>query len=163
MGHNALTRVIRHAEARDLVGRNVATLVDSPKSQAGRPSKSLTLDQAFALLAAATDARMRAYIALCLVTGIRTDEARALLRARHLRRSKCRPACPGQRCRLAIGAGPWPHQNREVPQNPSSPPDGPRCPARLQDQQPADRHMAGALWSWQDLVFPPVRRRPGRS
>ena len=40
MGHNALTRVIRHAEARDLVGRNVATLVDTPKGQAGRPSKS---------------------------------------------------------------------------------------------------------------------------
>src|ERR1022692_4342020 len=31
MGHNALTRVIRHAEARDLIGRNVATLVDTPK------------------------------------------------------------------------------------------------------------------------------------
>ena len=27
MGHNALTRAIRHAEARDLVARNVATLV----------------------------------------------------------------------------------------------------------------------------------------
>ena len=43
MGHNALTRAIRHAEARDRVGRNVATLVDTPKGQAGRPSKSLTL------------------------------------------------------------------------------------------------------------------------
>ena len=78
MAHNALTRVIRHAEARDLVARNVATLVDTPKGQAGRPSKSLTLHQAAALLAAATDARMRAYIALCLATGIRTEEARAL-------------------------------------------------------------------------------------
>ena len=78
MGHNALTRVIRHAEARDLVGRNVATLVDTPKGQAGRPSKSLTLDQASALLAAAADTRMHAYIPLCLATGIRTEEARAL-------------------------------------------------------------------------------------
>jgi hypothetical protein len=26
MGHNALTRAIRHAEGHDLVGRNVATL-----------------------------------------------------------------------------------------------------------------------------------------
>ena len=40
MGHNALTRAIRHAEARDLVGRNVATLVETPKGQAGRPSKA---------------------------------------------------------------------------------------------------------------------------
>ena len=78
MGHNALTRAIRHAEARDLVRRNVAMLVDTPKGQAGRPSKSLSLDQASALLAAVEGTRMHAYIALCLATGIRTEEARAL-------------------------------------------------------------------------------------
>jgi integrase len=78
MGHSALTRAIRHAEARDLVGRNVAMLVDTPKGQAGRPSKSLTLDQASGLLEAAEGTRMHAYIVLCLVTGIRTEEARAL-------------------------------------------------------------------------------------
>ena len=78
MGHNALTRAIRHAEARDLVGRNVAVLVDTPKGQVGRPSKSLTLEQASALLAAAASTRMHAYITLCLATGIRTEEARAL-------------------------------------------------------------------------------------
>jgi integrase len=78
MGHNALTRVIRHAEARDLVARNVSTLVDTPKGQAGRPSKSLTLDQASALLDITEGTRMHAYISLCLATGIRTEEARAL-------------------------------------------------------------------------------------
>ena len=78
MGHNALTRTIRHAEARDRVGRNVATLVDTPKGQAGRPSKSLTLAQAEALMAASKDSRLHAYIALCLSTGIRTEEAREL-------------------------------------------------------------------------------------
>jgi integrase len=78
MGHNALTRVIRHAEAAGLAGRNVAALADTPKGQAGRPSKSLTLEQAAALLAAAAGTRMHAYIALCLGTGIRTEEARAL-------------------------------------------------------------------------------------
>jgi hypothetical protein len=45
MGHNALTRAIRHAEARDQVGRNVAVLVDTPTGQAGRPSKSLSLSR----------------------------------------------------------------------------------------------------------------------
>ena len=75
MGHNGLTRAIRHAEARDLVGRNVAMLVETPKGQAGRPSKSLNLEQASALLAAAEDTRMHAYIALCLATGIRTEGA----------------------------------------------------------------------------------------
>ena len=78
MGHNALTRTIRHAEARDRVGRNVATLVDTPKGQAGRPSKSLTLAQAEALMAASKDSRLHAYITLCLTTGIRTEEAREL-------------------------------------------------------------------------------------
>ena len=69
---------IRHAEARDLVARNVATLVETPKGQSGRPSNSLTLQQASALLAAAKGTRMHAYISLCLATGIRTEEARAL-------------------------------------------------------------------------------------
>ncbi len=77
MGHNALTRAIRHAEARDRVARNVATLVETPKGQSGRPSNSLTLQQASALLAA-EGTRMHAYISLCLATGIRTEEARAL-------------------------------------------------------------------------------------
>lgn len=78
MGHNALTRAIRHAEARDRVGRNVATLVDTPKGQTGRPSKSLTFEQASTLLAVTEGTRMHAYIALCLGTGIRTEEAREL-------------------------------------------------------------------------------------
>lgn len=78
MGHNALTRAIRHAEARDRVGRNVASLVGTPKGQTDRPSKSLTLEQASALLAVTKGSRMHAYIALCLATGIRTEEAREL-------------------------------------------------------------------------------------
>jgi hypothetical protein len=53
MGHLALKRAIRHAEANDLVARNVATLVDTPKGQEGRPSKSLTLKQAVAIITAA--------------------------------------------------------------------------------------------------------------
>ena len=53
MGHLALKRAIRHAEANDLVTRNVAALADTPKGQDGRPSKSLTLDQAVAVITAA--------------------------------------------------------------------------------------------------------------
>ena len=95
MGHLALKRAIRHAEANDLVGRNVAALVDTPKGQHGRPSKSLTLDQAVAVITAARTlpvvelrpglkdvrrpaALMHAYIVLSLLVGIRTEEARAL-------------------------------------------------------------------------------------
>ena len=95
MGHLALKRTIRHAEANDLISRNVATLADTPKGQPGRPSKSLTLEQVIAVInAAATlpvmelrpglkDVRrpaelMHAYIVLSLLAGIRTEEARAL-------------------------------------------------------------------------------------
>jgi integrase len=76
--HNALERAIRHAAANDLVGRNVASLVTPPPGQEGRPSKSLTADQAAAVLQAATRYRIHAYVVLCLLTGIRTEEARAL-------------------------------------------------------------------------------------
>jgi hypothetical protein len=53
MGHLALKRAIRHAEANDLVSRNVAALVDTPKGQVGRLSKFLTVEQAVAVIAAA--------------------------------------------------------------------------------------------------------------
>jgi integrase len=94
-GHLALKRAIRHAEANDIIARNVAALADTPKGQHGRPSKSLTPGQAAAVIAAVRtlpvtelrpglkDARrpaalMHAYIVLSLLTGVRTEEARAL-------------------------------------------------------------------------------------
>jgi integrase len=73
----------------------VAILADTPKGQEGRPSESLTLDQAAAVMTAAAtlpvmelrpglkDVRrpaelMHAYITLSLLCGLRTEEARAL-------------------------------------------------------------------------------------
>jgi integrase len=76
--HNCLTRAIRHAEGQDLVRRNVSALVDTPRGREGRPSQSLTVTQASALMEAAEDSRLRAYIVLCLLTGVRSEEARAL-------------------------------------------------------------------------------------
>src|SRR5437773_4473771 len=78
MAHNSLIRVIRYAEANDLAGRNVAALVTPPKGLEGRPSKSLTLEQAQALVKAGEASRLHAYIVLSLLTGCRTEEARAL-------------------------------------------------------------------------------------
>ena len=75
---NCLERAIRHAESNDLIGRNVAALVKPPRGRNGRPSKSFTLDQAKSLLAAAQGTRWQAYVALSLLVGIRTEEARAL-------------------------------------------------------------------------------------
>jgi integrase len=79
IAHNVLVRAIRHAERDELVGRNVAALVDPPKGQqAGRPSKTLTLEQAGALMAAAKGTSLEAYTVLSLLSGVRTEEARAL-------------------------------------------------------------------------------------
>jgi integrase len=78
IAHNALTRALRHAEANRHVVHNVAALVDTPKGRSGRPSKALTADQAAAVLKAAAASRLGAYVVLCLMTGIRTEEARAL-------------------------------------------------------------------------------------
>jgi hypothetical protein len=81
MAHNVLVRAIRHAERDDLVGRNVAALVKAPKGQlGGLPSKSLTLEQAVALMAATRGTRLEAHIVLSLLSGLRTEEARALRR-----------------------------------------------------------------------------------
>ena len=74
----SLARAIRYAEAHDLVGRNVATLVDAPKGQVGRPSRSLTLEQSLALLEAARGSRLNAYVVLSITVGVRTEEAREL-------------------------------------------------------------------------------------
>jgi integrase len=75
---NCLERAIRHAEIRDLTGRNVAALIRAPKGRPGRPSKSLTLHQAQALLQAATESRLHAYVVLSVTTGLRTEELRVL-------------------------------------------------------------------------------------
>ncbi len=79
ISHNLLVRAIRQAERDGLAARNVAALIKPPKGQrAGRPSKSLTLEQAIALMSAACETRLEAYIVLSVLTGLRTEEARAL-------------------------------------------------------------------------------------
>jgi integrase len=75
---NSLERAIAHAQADDLVGRNVAGLVKTPRGRTGRPSKSFTVDEARMVLAAVQGRRLEAYVTLSLLAGIRTEEARAL-------------------------------------------------------------------------------------
>ena len=75
----ALVRVITYAQARNLVGRIVATLVGSPPGKAPRrPSRSLTVPQAQAVLAEAEKDPLYAYVVLSRLVGVRTEEARAL-------------------------------------------------------------------------------------
>jgi len=79
ISRNVLVRAIRQAERDGPAARNAAALVKPPKGQrAGRPSKSLTLEQAMALMDAAKGTRLEAYITLSLLAGLGTEEARAL-------------------------------------------------------------------------------------
>ncbi len=73
-----LRRAIRHAQRRNKVIRNVAELVEVPEGRRGRPSKSMTLEQGEAVLEASKKTRLHAYFVLSLLTGVRTEEARAL-------------------------------------------------------------------------------------
>jgi integrase len=60
------------------VGRNVAEVIETPQGRSGRASKSLTLEQAQKLLETAVGDRLYAYIVVSLLSGIRTEETRAL-------------------------------------------------------------------------------------
>ncbi len=75
-----LRRAITFAQARDKVKRNVAMLCECPTGQEGRPSKSLSYEQAEAVLIAAEadDSTVGDYTVVSLVGGVRTEEARPL-------------------------------------------------------------------------------------
>ena len=75
---SCLNRSVRRAMARDKVKRNVVDLCSVPRGREGRPSKSLTLAQADAMLNGSRNSRMHPYIVLSLLTGARTEELRAL-------------------------------------------------------------------------------------
>jgi len=73
-----LVRAVNRAMARDKVKRNVVLLCSVPTGRPGRPSKSLTMEQARDLLTKTADDWMHNYIVVSLLTGARTEELRAL-------------------------------------------------------------------------------------
>jgi hypothetical protein len=64
-------QAVRNAMVNDLVVRNVADLAAVPTGKPGRPSRSLTLDQALAVLDAATRERLWPYVVVSVLGGIR--------------------------------------------------------------------------------------------
>lgn len=58
--------------------RNVVKLCEVPDGRPGRPSKSLTLEQAEAVLSASEESPMHAYVVLPILIRARTEELRAL-------------------------------------------------------------------------------------
>jgi integrase len=156
LARNALARAIRYAEASDLVGRNVAALVTAPKGQEGRPSKSLTLAQAQALIKAAESSRLHTYIVLCLLTGCRTEEARAL-RWDHVELDGDPDADPPVPPHVAVWRSVRSHgdvktqRSRRTLRMPMAVVEALRL---HKARQAEDRLLAGALWQEHGLVFP---------
>ena len=163
ISRNVLVRAIRQAERDGLAARNVAALVKPPKGQGpGRPSKSLTLEQATVLMEAAKGTRLEAYIILSLLAGLRTEEARAL-RWDHV------IAWVGDQWQPVTEAG-FDHDQLAVfvwrsdraggdtttPKSRRTLALAHRCSAALREQkirQAADRLAAGGLWQDHNLVF----------
>jgi hypothetical protein len=62
-----LIQAIRNAMVNDLVVRNVADLAAVPTAKPGRPSRSLSLEQALAVLDAAKGERLWPYVAVSML------------------------------------------------------------------------------------------------
>jgi integrase len=151
----SLARAIRYAEAHDRVGRNVATLVDPPKGAVGRPSRSLTLEQSLALLEAARESRLNAYVVLSLTVGIRTEEAREL-RWDHVDldgdRGAVRPVPPSVAVWRSVRQG-GDTKTAKSRRTLALPQTAVQALREHRKRQAEDRLAAGALWQDHGLVF----------
>jgi integrase len=147
--HQILERSIRHAQARDKVRRNVASLITIPEGQAGRPSQAMTLDQAVSLLGAlgsGADFRLSAYVILSLLTGVRTEEARAL----HWAEVDLEAGTVAVYRSVRAKGDTKTRRSRRVLQMPR------KVTAALKEhrkRQAAERLRAGEAWQDHDLVF----------
>ncbi|MGH3187448.1 MAG: site-specific integrase [Streptosporangiaceae bacterium] len=154
--HNVLVRAIRHAEANDHVGRNVASLVKPPRGKTGRPSRAMTAAEAAALLAAASDdRRIGAYVILSLTTGIRTEEARAL-RWDHVDLDGDLGAMPPVPPHVAVWRSVRAHGDTKTEKSRRTLALPQSAVAALKDQrrwQAEARLAAGPLWYDKGLVF----------
>ena len=146
--HSILRRSITRAQARDKVKRNVALLCDVPQGKEGRPSKSLTYDQADALLAAAEGRSLHAYIIVSLLTGARTEELRALTWS-HVDLDATPPIIMVWRS-VRVGGDTKTRKSRRTLELPQRCADAPRLRRDRQDQL---RKRAGDRWHDNDLVF----------
>jgi integrase len=151
IARNSLERAIRHAQVHQRVSRNVAELIETPPGKTGRKSKALTLAQAQSLLKAAAGERIYPYIVVSLLSGIRTEETRAL-RWEHVH--------------LSDGPGEVPHIDVWRSVRSSGDTKTPRSRRSLQlpgvavealriqeRQQEKDRLTAGETWHEHGLVF----------
>jgi integrase len=154
--HKILRDSIQHAMIAGLAGRNVAAIVNStPRGSGGRPSKALSVAQAEAVLNAAKGTRLEAYLALSLMTGIRTEEARALT-WEHVDLDGEPAANPPVPPHLAVWRSVRAHGDTKTERSkrtlalPEFVADALR---QHQTRQAAERLHAGPRWKEHDLVF----------
>ena len=163
ISRNVLVRAIRQAERDDLAARNVAALVKAPKGQrAGRPSKALTLEQATALMDAAKSTPLEAYTILSLLTGLRTEEARALLWEHIVAwtdgqwQSVTEAGFDHDQLAVFVWRSARTGGDTKTPKSRRTLALARRCVTALHEQktrQAADRLAAGPLWQDNNLVF----------
>ncbi|PPK65772.1 site-specific integrase [Actinokineospora auranticolor] len=158
-----LRRAITRALARDRVKRNVVLLCDCPTGKGkGRPSKSLTLAQAEAVMKAAEKSPMRGYVVVALLTGARTEELRALTwnDVDTVGALDASPAVPPniQVLRSVRASGDTKtKKSRRALALPQRAVDALKAHRRLQE---IAREAAGKLWRDHGLVFPTMFGTP---
>jgi integrase len=126
-----------------------------PRALAGRPSRSLTLEQSLALLAVARDSRLNAYLVLSLRVGIRTEEAREL-RWDHVDLDGApkvvRPVPPSVAVWRSVRQG-GDTKTAKSRRTLALPRTAIQALREHQQRQAEDRLAAGAVWQDHGLVF----------
>ncbi|MFF4188395.1 tyrosine recombinase XerC [Streptomyces sp. NPDC001691] len=152
MVHSILRRSITHAQRRGKAVRNVAEWVEVPEGRAGRPSKSLTLDQAAAVLRSKEGTWIHAYVVLSLLVGVRTEEARPLTWTHvHI------PAGGGQQPHVDVWRSVRRHgdtKTRASRRSLAMPDQAALVMAAHRRRQQAEYKAGGKKWSENALVFP---------
>jgi integrase len=157
-----LRRAIGRAQARDKVRRNVVLLCDTPTGRAGRRSKSLTLSQAHAVMAAAEASPLRAYLVVALLTGARTEELRAITWS-HVVLDGDEHAEPPVLPHLMVWRSVRATGDTKTPKSRRSLAISGRCVQALRTHRAAQerqRAFAGKGWKETDLVFASVVGTP---
>jgi integrase len=145
LARSVLARALRWAEQTNVVGRNVARLVDGPKV-VRKPSDALTADEAKAVLARAKGDRLKALAVVALRLGLRRGEALGLrwddidLDAGELTVTKGKTAAAARTVPLVAGtaAALKEHRRRQI----------------------AEQLETGPLWQDTGYVFTTQRGRP---
>lgn len=154
--HAGLNRAVRRAMARDNVKRNVVELCTVPRGRTGRPSKSLTPEEAQAVLVGTVGHRMHHFIVVALLTGARTEELRAL-RWAHVHLPRGSGTATGAGSYLEVWRSVRSHGDTKTRRSRRTLALPSRCVAALRAQRAQleqDRVLAGPHWVEHDLVFP---------